>query len=76
MTRTSCLGTANCIIVYIYLRGKEILLIFFCHFVVALLKSLHDQPLLDYFWDISTDWQTAKNDNSAWKIDWYQCMGL
>jgi len=33
MTRTSCLGTAKCTIVYIYLRRKEIILIFFRHFV-------------------------------------------
>jgi len=33
MTRTSCLGTAKFIIFDIYLRRKEILLIFFRHFV-------------------------------------------
>jgi len=33
MTRTSCLGTAKSIIFNIYLRRKEILLIFFRHFV-------------------------------------------
>ena len=33
MTRTSCLGTAKFIIFDIYLRRKEIFLIFFRHFV-------------------------------------------
>jgi len=33
LTRTSCLGNAKCIIFYIYLRRKEIILIFFRHFV-------------------------------------------
>ena len=36
----------------IYLRRKQILLIFFRHFVELSAKS---QPLLDYFWDISRD---------------------
>ena len=49
----------------IYLRRREILLIFFRHFVELPAKN---QPLLDYFWDISRDWETAKNDNSAWEI--------
>ena len=35
----------------IYMRRKEILLIFFRHFVAM------NQPLLDYFWDISRDWE-------------------
>jgi len=39
---------------YIYLRRKEILLNFFRHFVELLAKN---QPLLDYFWDISRDWE-------------------
>jgi len=46
--RTSCLGTAKCIIFNIYLGRKEIILICF---------RLFDQPLLDYFWDISRDWE-------------------
>jgi len=33
MTKTSCLGTAKCIIFNIYLRRKEILLVFFRDFV-------------------------------------------
>jgi len=33
MTRTSCFGTAKCIIFNIYLGRKEIVLIFFRHFV-------------------------------------------
>ena len=48
---------AKCIIVNIYLRRKEILLIFFCILLNALPTSLHDQQLLDYFWDISRDWE-------------------
>ena len=39
---------------------------FFCQFVELPAKSL---PLLDYYvGDISRDWGTAKNDNSAWEI--------
>jgi len=55
MTRTSCLGTANCIIFDIYFRRKEML--FFVISLNALSKSLHDQPLLDYLWDIGRDWE-------------------
>ena len=52
MTRTSCLGTAKCIIFNIY----------FPSFLLnALPKSWHDQPLLDYFWDISIDWERMNN---------------
>ena len=42
------------------------ILIFFRHFVKLPAKN---QPLLDTFWDISRDWETSKNDNSAWKIN-------
>ena len=59
---------AKCIIVNIYLRRKEILLIFFCILLNALPTSLHDQPLLDYFWDISRDWE---RDCKEWQL----CMG-
>jgi len=38
----------------IYLRRKEILQIFFRHFVELPAKI---QPLLDYFWDISRGWE-------------------
>jgi len=46
--------------------SHSILLIFFRNFVELPSKN---QPLLDHFWDISRDWETAKNDNSAWEID-------
>ena len=49
----------------IYLRRNQILLIFFRHFVELPAKS---QPLLNYFWDISRDWEAARNDNSALEI--------
>ena len=39
---------------YIYLRRKEIFFIFFRQFVELPAKN---QPLLDYFWDISRDWE-------------------
>jgi len=61
MTRTSCLWTAKYLCLTMYLRRKEILLIFYRHFVE--LPAII-QPLLDYFWDI----EAARNDNSAWKI--------
>jgi len=61
VTRTSCLATAKCIFKYIF----EILLIIFCYFVEIPAKH---QSLLDYFWDISRDWESAKSDNSAWDI--------
>ena len=51
----------------IYLRRKEIFLIFFRHFVELSSKT---QPLLDYCSDLSRDLkETTKNDNSAWEID-------
>ena len=65
MTRTSCLCTAKYIFFNIYLRRNQILLIFFRHFVELPAKS---QPLLNYFWDISRDWEAARNDNSALEI--------
>jgi len=36
-----------------YLRRKEIRLMFSIHFVERHAKIFTDQPLLDYFWDIS-----------------------
>jgi len=40
----------------IYLRRKEILLIFFLRFVERPAKIFTwSRPLLDYFWDISRD---------------------
>jgi len=45
MTRTPCLWTANCIYLNIYLRRKEILLIFFRHSGELPAKN---QPLLEY----------------------------
>ena len=57
MTRTSCLGTVKCSMCYIYLRRKENILIFSVILLNTLSKSLHDQHLLDYFWDIGRDWE-------------------
>jgi len=54
MTRTSCLGTDKSIISDISLRKKGILLIFFRQFVELPAKN---QPLMDYFWDVSRDWE-------------------
>jgi len=42
------------LVLNIYLRRKEILLIFFRYFVERPAKK---QQLLDYFWDISRDWE-------------------
>ena len=78
MTRTLCLGTAKCVIFNII--WEEILLIFFRHFVErALSKSLHDQSFLDYFWDISRDWERLQRTTTLhgrlyntvyfWQID-------
>ena len=55
-------------ILNIFLRRKAILFIFFRHFVEV---SAKNQPLLDYFWDISRDWESSKERqlNSAWEID-------
>jgi len=39
---------------YIYFRRKEILLFFFRHSAELPVKN---QPLLDYLWDISRDWE-------------------
>jgi len=69
MTRTSCLGTAKCIIFNFYLRRKEILSISFVILLNALPKYLHDQPLLDYFWDISRDWE-ARRERQFCMGDW------
>jgi len=52
MTRASDLWTAKCIFFSIYLRRKEILLIFLRHFVKLHAKN---PPLLDYFLDIRRD---------------------
>ena len=35
----------------------------------ALPKSLHDQPLLDYIWDISRDWERLQRKTTAQEID-------
>ena len=54
MTRTSCLGTPKYIMFNIYLRRNELLLFFFRQFVELPAKN---QPLLDYCWDISREWE-------------------
>ena len=55
-------------VLYIYLRRKEILLIFFRHFVERPVKN---QPLLDYFWDISRDWERLQRTTTRiCKGDW------
>ena len=74
MTRTSCLGTAKCIIFNIYLRRKEIL--FFVISLDALSQSVHDQPLLDYLWDISRDWERLHGTttlNADYVFIWIIC---
>jgi len=48
----------------IYLRRKEILLIFFCHFV-----ELPAKIQSDYFWDISRDWERLQRTTTQ------LCMG-
>jgi len=57
MTRTSCLGAAKCSSFNIYLEERRSFWISSVILLNALPKSLHDQPLLDYFWDISRDWE-------------------
>ena len=53
----------------IYLRRKEILSIFFHHFVDLPAK---DELLLDYFWDISRDWERLQRTTTWLCIgDWY-----
>jgi len=50
MTRTSCLGTV------------KTFLIFFRHFVE--LPAKKNQSLLDYFWDISRDWERLQRSTT------------
>ena len=54
VTKISCLGTVKCIILNINLRRQEHLLAFFRQLVELPAKN---QPFLDYFWDISRDWE-------------------
>ena len=69
MTRTSCLGDCPMHILNIYLRRKAIILIFFCRFVVL---PANNQPLLDYFWDISRDWESIKERQLCiWRLECY-----
>ena len=55
---------------YIYLRRKRSFWFSSVILLNALPKSLHDQPLLDYFWDINIDWERDCKKRQLCKADW------